>query len=71
VQVADLCAYATRRYFENDERDLFDRIYSRFDRAGSAVVGIRHFAPESCPCRVCKDHGSTKVQKLLPTVQQA
>jgi len=56
VQMADLCGYAIRRFFENGERDLFNRIYSRFDRAGSAVVGIRHFTTDGCVCQVCRDH---------------
>jgi hypothetical protein len=28
VQIADLCGYALRRYLENGERDLFERIFS-------------------------------------------
>jgi hypothetical protein len=58
VQLADLCAYAVRRYFENGETDLFDRIYPRFDRVGVRVVGIRHYTGrQRCDCRVCLDHG--------------
>lgn len=58
VQMADVCAFATRRFFENSETDLFDRIYGRFDRAGGRVVGIRHFTGATpCRCRVCIDHG--------------
>ncbi len=57
VQIADLCAYATRRFFENHETDLFDRIYPRFDRTGRRVVGIRHYRHHAaCSCRVCQDH---------------
>ncbi len=70
VQVADLCAYATRRFFENKERDLFDRIYPRFDRAGSAVVGIRHFADDSCTCKVCRDHGNVRTLPRVPGIVQ-
>ncbi len=43
VQVADLCAYALRRYLENDESELFDLIFQRADRKGAVVVGVRHF----------------------------
>ena len=43
VQMADLCAYATRRFFENGELDLFDRIFGRFDQARGRMVGIRHY----------------------------
>lgn len=56
VQLADLCAYATRRFFENAETDLFDRIYDRFDRTSRGVVGIRHYTTPGCVCRVCRDH---------------
>lgn len=56
VQMADLCAYAVRRFFENQETDLFGRIYQRFDRASGAVVGIRHFSVPECSCKVCRDH---------------
>jgi hypothetical protein len=57
VQMADVCAYATRRFFENYETDLFDRIYDRFDRAAGRVVGIRHYTGVvQCTCRVCVDH---------------
>lgn len=55
VQMADLCGYAVRRFFENGETDLFDRIYSRFDRLSHGVVGIRHFTRSGCTCRVCSD----------------
>ena len=45
VQVADLVAYATRRFFDNGETDLFDRFYSRYDRTpGGLLVGLRHLA---------------------------
>ncbi len=59
VQVADLCAYAVRRFFENGETDLFDRIYGRFDRTPSGtLVGLRHYTGQTtCACRPCKDHG--------------
>lgn len=58
VQLADLCAYAVRRFFENGETDLFDRIYNRFDRSSGKLVGLRHYTGRStCTCRVCGDHG--------------
>lgn len=56
VQLADIVGYATRRFFENGETDLFDRIYGRFDRTPKGVVGIRHFTTTSCVCRVCQEH---------------
>ena len=58
VQLADLCAYATRRFFENNEEELLDRIYGRFDNFQSKAVGIRHYTGKhKCACRVCSDHG--------------
>jgi hypothetical protein len=58
VQLADLCSYAVRRFIENSEHDLFDRIYPRFDRAGGRLVGLRHYtAKNPCSCRICTDHG--------------
>lgn len=58
IQMADVCAYATRRFFENGEIDLFDRIYMRFHRNGRRLVGLRHFTgPQACGCRVCVEHG--------------
>jgi Protein of unknown function (DUF3800) len=57
VQVADLCAYALRRYLENGETDLFDPIFARGRRDGKRCVGIRHYrGSKPCPCRICKEH---------------
>jgi len=57
VQTADLCAYATRRFFENGEEDLFDRIFGRFDQARGRAVGIRHHVgAKACKCKVCAAH---------------
>lgn len=56
VQLADLCAYALRRYLENGETELFDLIFQRADRIGDVVVGVRHFTAENCPCRICALH---------------
>lgn len=56
VQIADMCAYATRRYFEKEETDLFNRFYSRFHRSGAYLTGIRHYRGNiSCHCRVCQE----------------
>lgn len=57
VQLADLAAYAVRRFFENGETDLLDRIYNRFDRMNDKLVGMRHYTgKQACTCRVCVDH---------------
>jgi len=58
VQIADICAYVTRRFFEKGETALFDVIYDRFDRKRERLVGLRHYTGmQRCLCRVCGDHG--------------
>jgi len=58
VQLADLCAYAVRRFCEKSERDLWDRIVARFDVKNGHLVGIRHFTGRSpCSCEICTAHG--------------
>lgn len=67
VQMADLCAYSLRRYFENGEAQLFEKIFPRADRAkGGVVVGVRHFAEtKKCGCKVCIAHkGRVKTAAL-------
>ena len=54
VQLADLCAYALRRYLENSETELFERA----DRSGGISVGVRHFSQPECPCKICILHSS-------------
>jgi hypothetical protein len=56
VQMADLCAYAIRRYLESNENQLFDLIFSRADRKNNKVVGIRHFPGSNCTCKICQSH---------------
>jgi hypothetical protein len=56
VQIADLCAYAIRRYLENGEEELFDLIFKRADRRGTVVVGVRHFTNKTCACKICVPH---------------
>jgi hypothetical protein len=57
VQVADLVAYAVRRFLENKEQDLFTRVYSAFDRNNGVLVGLRHFTAQiPCTCKICQDH---------------
>lgn len=61
VQLADVCSYATRRFFDNNETQLFDLIRPRFDRnATGLLVGLRHFTSKyKCQCSVCVEHGRT------------
>jgi hypothetical protein len=57
VQVADLCSYAIRRYLENSESDLFDRVFPIADRnPRGVVVGARHFTNFACTCKICVGH---------------
>lgn len=56
IQIADLCAYALRRYLENGETLLFQPIFGRADRIGDVAVGVRHFSPPGCDCAICKAH---------------
>ena len=58
IQLADLCALALRRYFENGETDLLDRIRPRFDTRHGKIVGVRHFTKDDCPCFLCHPNNS-------------
>lgn len=63
VQLADLCSYVIRRYFELGEADFFDRIKNRFDKHNGKLVGIRHFTNDSCTCVVCEERRESKREK--------
>lgn len=56
IQIADLCGLALRRFFENNETDLYDRIKTRFDSHRGVIVGVRHFSEPTCQCAVCASH---------------
>lgn len=56
VQIADLCAYAIRRYVENNEDWLFNHIIKKADQKNGKKVGIRHFTDDTCTCQICTDH---------------
>jgi hypothetical protein len=60
VQIADLCAYAIRRYLENREKEseaeLFDLIFERADIKNQKRVGVRHFPGSNCNCKICLSH---------------
>lgn len=56
VQIADICAYALRRYLENNEDELFNLVFQRADRIDSVVVGVRHYASLDCRCKICDVH---------------
>ncbi len=58
VQLADLCAFSLRRYLENQEEDLFLKIFKRGDRdKHNRCVGIRHYTGSGpCDCLICGNH---------------
>ncbi len=56
IQIADLCAYALRRYVEKGETELFEPIFTRADRFRGLAVGVRHYSPNSCDCTICRKH---------------
>lgn len=57
VQVADLAAYAVRRYLEKRETRLFDLVATRFDSKNGRWVGVRHYrGARTCDCRICTMH---------------
>lgn len=53
VQLADLCSYILRRFFELGEKELYNIIKPRIDKNRGRMVGIRHFTHEGCQCEVC------------------
>ncbi len=56
VQMADLCAYAIRRYIENSESQLFNLVFQRAQKRGNRTVSVRHFTKNSCTCTICRSH---------------
>lgn len=69
VQIADLCAYALRRYIENDESELFDLVFQRADRKDGMVVGVRHFTNAGCLCKICNGRKKNpNPQSLAPNL---
>jgi len=56
VQIADVCAYALRRYLENNEEESFGLVFQRADRKDGVVVGVRHFTSSGCACKICTVH---------------
>lgn len=57
IQIADLCAYALRRYYDYGENDLYDIIKERADRAHDENIGFDHYTSAiHCPCEICRSH---------------
>jgi hypothetical protein len=55
LQMADLCAYATYRRYENGDHSLFDVIVDKFDhRIPKKPDGLKHFTTDKrCSCEAC------------------
>lgn len=69
VQLADICAYATRRYVERAvqgdtrEKANFLRIFRKFDRSTYRLHGLRHWCERgSCSCLICAERGQNRVE---------
>jgi len=56
VQLADVCSYSLRRYFEKAETKLFREIMKRADRRYGKIVGVRHYSRKNCGCEICQSH---------------
>lgn len=57
IQIADICAYALRRYLENNEEELFTHVFKRADTTSDGKkVGVRHFTKPGCNCKICQEH---------------
>ena len=56
VQLADVCAFALRRYLENGETLLFNEIFKIADSKDGKIVGVRHYTDDKCDCLICKGH---------------
>jgi len=55
IQLADVCAYAIRRFVEKGETQLFNQVFKIADKKNKKVVGVRHFTAP-CNCSICKAH---------------
>lgn len=57
VQIADLCAYALRRYYDENDDSLFHILKGRADKIGRRIVGINHYVSRNtiCTCEICRN----------------
>ncbi len=55
MQLADFCAFAVFRHYENNDNELFTSILPRFDRRGprDPPDGLKHFTRLPCKCEAC------------------
>jgi hypothetical protein len=70
VQIADLCSYALRRYVENGEDELFQKVFARAHSFNGKAVGVRHFTGP-CSCLICMNHRNANATRRLPRRQAA
>jgi len=56
VQIADVCAWGLRRYCENSETTIFQKVFTRADRFFNKTVGVRHYSNLGCACLICAGH---------------
>jgi hypothetical protein len=65
VQIADLCSFAIRRFCENGETILAEKVLLRSDYLPDrkTAVGVRHFSAINCTCAVCEIHQPVRVAK--------
>jgi hypothetical protein len=61
VQVADLCAYALRRYCENKDETLFNEVFKIASKRNNKIVGVRHYTRQPCDCAICRGHRGNAV----------
>lgn len=64
VQVADLCAFALRRYLENQEEERFAAIFHKFHRAADGgLCGLKHLTSAGCACKICSEPAGNVARK--------
>ncbi len=68
IQLADVCAYAARRYVETKAADdssdglNFHRVFPQFHRGEGKLHGVRHYcAKASCLCAICRERGHAAI----------
>ena len=66
VQLADLCSYAVRRYVENGDTFLFEKVFQRAHSFNGKAVGVRHYTQWECTCEICKNHRNAKAVRRAP-----
>ncbi len=55
VQIADLCAYAMRRKYDEDDGKLFDILKQKSSKSGKIRLGLNHYSSSPCSCELCRN----------------